>query len=438
MDRYFGTDGIRGRVGEEPLTPEFVLRLGAAAGCVLAKSAPHPLVVVGRDTRASGPMLSAALAAGMASAGVNVLDAGVITTPGVARLVPELKAAAGVVISASHNPAHDNGIKFFGPEGTKLPDEVEDAIEAALTGVHALGAGEVGDIRAYPEGVARYEAFCLAQARGVSLKGMKILVDGANGAASALAPELFRKLGAEVFEVGTSPDGLNINAGVGAAHTEHLVEAVRAAGADIGLSFDGDADRLIMADANGLFNGDAILYAMVKARIAEGRKPDGVVGTLMTNYALEAKLAQLGVAFERAKVGDRYVFERLKARGWVMGGETSGHLLALDVHSTGDGIVSALLVLCALSSHKTTMAEWTRELVLMPQVLINRRIEKGFDWAGCAPFAAAVKAAEEAVKGRGRVLVRPSGTEPLLRIMVEADSPALAQRVAEETAAALP
>lgn len=438
--RYFGTDGVRGRVGEAPITPDFVLRLGQAAGRVLKRRCPAgATVLIGKDTRVSGYMLEAALEAGFSSAGVDVVLCGPIPTPAVAYLTRALRLTMGVVISASHNPYHDNGIKFFSAEGTKLPDALEAEIEAEIdAGWSCVASHALGKARRLEDAAGRYTEFCKSTfPSSIDLRGMKILVDCANGAAYRVAPDVFHELGAEVVAVGASPDGLNINDGVGATHTEHLSEWAKEHDCEVAVSLDGDADRLIMADAQGtVYNGDALLYVMVKDRLSRGSVA-GVAGTLMTNYGLEKRLNELGVSFGRAKVGDRYVMEMLKDKGWLLGGETSGHLLALDRQTTGDGIVSALQVLAAMRTTGQTLAELTSDLELMPQVLVNKRLDKGADWQGNETFARAVEAARGELGTSGRILVRPSGTEPLLRIMVEASDAVKARRLAEACAAAL-
>lgn len=438
--KYFGTDGVRGRVGEAPITPDFVLKLGQAAGRVLRRHIDgrrHVRVVIGKDTRVSGYMLEAALQAGFSSAGVDVVLCGPIPTPAIAYLTRAQRADAGVVISASHNPYHDNGIKFFSESGAKLPDEVELEIEEELDkGFSCVESRELGKAWRLEDASGRYIEFCKSTIDSdVNLKGLRILVDCANGAAYHVAPAVYHELGADVFTVGDTPDGFNINDGVGATHTESLSKKVFERGGDVGIALDGDADRLIMADANGhVYNGDELLYVMVRDRMMR-EKVQGVVGTLMTNYALEKRFAELGIDFVRAKVGDRYVLEQLKARdGWIFGGETSGHLLVLDCQTTGDGIVSSLQVLAAMRRQNKTLAELTADLKLLPQVLINKRIEKGFDWKSHEPMQKALQAAQEQLNGRGRVLIRPSGTEPLLRVMVEADDKALAQSLAQSIA----
>ena len=438
--KYFGTDGVRGRVGETPITPDFVMKLGQAAGRVLRKRVQgrrHVRVVIGKDTRVSGYMLEAALQAGFSSSGVDVVLCGPIPTPAIAYLTRAQRADAGVVISASHNPYHDNGIKFFSDSGTKLPDEVELEIEAELDkGFSCVESQELGKAWRLDDAAGRYIEFCKSTIdSSVNLKGLRILVDCANGAAYHVAPAVYHELGADVFTVGDQPDGFNINDGVGATHTENLSRRVFEHGCDVGIALDGDADRLIMADGNGhVYNGDELLYVMVRDRMLR-EKVQGAVGTLMTNYALEKRFAELGVDFVRAKVGDRYVLEQLKARdGWIFGGETSGHLLVLDCQTTGDGIVSSLQVLAAMRRQNKSLRELTQDLKLLPQVLINKRIEKGFDWQAHEPMQVALKEANDVLAGRGRVLIRPSGTEPLLRVMVEADDKELAQSLAQKIA----
>lgn len=438
--RYFGTDGVRGLVGEAPITPDFVMKLGQAAGRVLrrhAASGQHVRVLIGKDTRVSGYMLEAALQAGFSSAGVDVVLCGPIPTPAIAYLTRAQRADAGVVISASHNPYHDNGIKFFSASGTKFPDEVELEIEAELDkGFDCVESKDLGKVWRLEDAAGRYIEFCKSTIDGsVDLKGLRILVDCANGAGYHIAPAVYHELGADVVAIGDQPDGFNINDGVGATHTEMLSKKVAEHGCDVGIALDGDADRLIMADAHGhVYNGDELLYVMVLDRMAR-EKVLGAVGTLMTNYALEKRFADLGVEFVRAKVGDRYVLEQLKARpGWIFGGETSGHLLVLDCQTTGDGVVSSLQVLAAMRRNNQSLAELTKDLKLFPQVLINKRIEKGFDWKAHQPMIDAMAEAERQLVGRGRVLIRPSGTEPLLRVMVEADDKALAQRLAQSIA----
>ena len=439
--RYFGTDGVRGRVGKAPITPDFVLKLGQAAGRVLRRNSSngHATVLIGKDTRVSGYMLEAALQAGFSSAGVDVVLCGPIPTPAIAYLTRAQRADAGVVISASHNPYHDNGIKFFSAEGTKLPDAMETEIEDEMDrGYECVPSDELGKALRLDDAAGRYIEFCKSTIdTKVNLKGLKILVDCANGAAYHIAPAVLHELGAKVVAVGNVPDGLNINDGVGATHTEHLSAQCAEYGCDVAISLDGDADRLIMADADGhVYNGDELLYVIVCDRMKTERV-DGVVGTLMSNYGLEKRLGELKIPFIRAKVGDRYVVEQLKLNNWLYGGETSGHILTLDRQTTGDGIVSALQVLAAMSRSGKSLAELTADLILLPQTLINCRLPDDYDWQNDRQFSQTVEECRCQVEGRGRVLIRKSGTEPLLRIMVEADDPVFAQSLAERMAGSL-
>lgn len=436
--QYFGTDGIRGTVGQAPITPDFMLRLGHAVGQVLRRTDAHPTVLIGKDTRISGYMLESALEAGFASAGVDVLLTGPLPTPGVAYLTRALRLNLGVVISASHNPFADNGIKFFSAKGEKLPDEWELAVEAALSDAPTwVDSPSLGKARRLEDARGRYIEFCKASfGSNLSLKGLKLVIDAAHGAAYQVAPSVFHELGAEVVSIGCSPDGLNINDGVGATHPEALVAAVKAHGAHYGIALDGDADRLQVVDASGrTFNGDELLYVMVADRLDQGEAVPGAVGTLMTNMAVELALQAKGVSFVRAKVGDRYVLEDLLARGWQLGGEGSGHLIALDRHTTGDGIVSALQVLQAVVRSGQGIAQWLEGVSLFPQRLINVRLQSGQDWKHNAALADAQAQADAALVGKGRVLIRASGTEPLLRVMVEAKDQALADLWAEKLAA---
>jgi phosphoglucosamine mutase len=427
--RYFGTDGIRGKVGEAPITPDFVLRLGYAAGKVLAGAdrwahmGNRPTVLIGKDTRVSGYMLEAALESGFSAAGVDVMLAGPMPTPGIAYLTRALRLAAGVVISASHNPYYDNGIKFFSADGNKLPDEVEAQIEEQLEQPLACAASEqLGKARRLDDAAGRYIEFCKSTfPAAFDLRGMKLVVDCAHGAAYDVAPHVFHELGAEVIPIGVAPNGFNINDGVGATAPDALVRAVRANHADLGIALDGDADRLQVVDAAGrLYNGDELLYVLVKDRIATEGKVAGAVGTLMTNMAVEVALQEAGVKFVRAAVGDRYVLEQLREHGWQLGAEGSGHILSLDRHSTGDGIVSALLVLAAMQRSGKALAELLDGVTLFPQKLINVRMKPDADWKGSDAIRRAIGKAEDALNGRGRVLIRASGTEPVLRVMVEA------------------
>jgi phosphoglucosamine mutase len=439
---YFGTDGVRGRVGDSPITPELVLRLGYAAGRVFAaesaaRPGTTPAVLIGKDTRISGYLLEAALEAGLSAAGVDVYLSGPLPTPGVAYLTRALRLSAGIVISASHNPFEDNGIKFFSSGGDKLPDAVEQEIEQRLGDpiVTAPSAG-LGKARRINDAAGRYIEFCKSTfPNELDLRGLKIVVDCAHGAAYNIAPHVFHELGAEIVELGTRPDGFNINDGVGATAPKAMAAAVVEHKADLGIALDGDADRLIMCDAEGrLYNGDELLYVMVRARMATGPVA-GAVGTLMTNMALEVAFREMGIGFARAKVGDRYVLEMMQERGWLLGGEGSGHLLALDKHTTGDGIVSALQVLTALRRSGKGLAECCSELTLYPQTLINVRVQPGTDWTKNAAVVAEKEAAERELGDAGRVLIRPSGTEPLVRVMVEAKSAELAESMAKRIAA---
>ena len=437
---YFGTDGIRGTVGEPPITADFMLRLGHAVGRVLKASEPRPTVLIGKDTRISGYMIESALEAGFASAGVDVLLTGPLPTPGVAYLTRALRLSLGVVISASHNPFADNGIKFFSARGEKLPDAWERDVEAAFAQdpVWADSAG-LGKARRIEDASGRYIEFCKSIfASELSLKGMKIVVDAAHGAAYRVAPDVFHELGAEVVAIGCSPNGTNINAGVGATAPQALVQAVRDHGADCGIALDGDADRLQFVDASGrLYNGDELLYLLVTDRLAQGATVPGVVGTLMTNMAVELALRRRGVDLVRAKVGDRYVLEELHQRGWQLGGEGSGHLLSLDRHTTGDGIVSALMVLQALCRTGRPLSQLLHEVALFPQTLINVRLAPGFDWRAHPPLRRAIAEVERELGALGRVLIRPSGTEPLVRVMVEARDAGQSERCARQLAQAL-
>jgi len=414
-----------------------VLRLAHAVGRVLRKTETRPTVLIGKDTRISGYMLESALESGFNSAGVDVVLLGPLPTPGVAYLTRAQRASLGVVISASHNAYPDNGIKFFSAQGTKLDDAWELAVEAALDEPPVWAdSANLGKARRLDDAAGRYIEFCKSTfANDLTLKGLKIVVDGAHGAAYQIAPMVFHELGAEVIAIGCAPDGLNINHEVGATHPDALIKAVRANKAHYGIALDGDADRLQMVDADGrLFNGDEVLFLMVNERLARGEKVPGTVGTLMTNMAVEVALKKKGVEFVRAKVGDRYVLEELDKRGWLLGGEGSGHLLALDKHTTGDGLISALQVLQACVRSGKTIAQLLSEVQLFPQTLINVRLKPGQDWKGSKPLAEMTKTVETELGDTGRVLIRASGTEPLLRVMVEARDAAQAKRCAERVA----
>ena len=427
--KYFGTDGIRGRVGQAPITPDFVMRLGYAAGKVLLekgekRAGERPSVLIGKDTRLSGYMLESALEAGFAAAGVDVCLVGPLPTPAIAYLTRALRLQAGIVISASHNPYYDNGIKFFSAQGTKLPDEVELAIEAAIDlPMECVAPADLGRAKRIDDARGRYIEFCKSTfPNDLDLRGLKIVVDCAHGAAYHTAPDVFHELGAEIVTIGAQPNGLNINDGFGATSPKALCNAVLAHRADLGLALDGDADRILMVDAEGnLYDGDQLLYALVRSRAKHGPVA-GVVGTLMTNLALEHALARLEVPFVRAAVGDRYVVEMLAEKSWLYGGENSGHLLALDRHSTGDGTIAALQVLAALRESGGTLKALLSGLTLYPQKLINVPMAKGFPWRDDPSIQAALQATEARMAGRGRVLLRASGTEPLLRVMVEGEN----------------
>lgn len=443
--KHFGTDGVRGKVGED-ITPQLAMHLGYAAGQVLALdrgSLPpgqHPTVLVGKDTRISGYMLEAALEAGFIAAGVNVILVGPMPTPAVAYLTRALRLQAGVVISASHNPYHDNGIKFFSAAGLKLPDAVEAEIEARLDAPLTLTAPDaLGRARRIEDAAARYIEFCKGTfPNALDLRGRRIVVDCANGATYHVAPHVLHELGADVVKIGCAPNGTNINDGFGATAPAALAARVRAERADWGIALDGDGDRLVMADADGtLYDGDKLIYVIAKHRISSGYMKGGVVGTLMTNLGMEQALARLGVPFERADVGDRYVLERLNARGWVLGGEASGHILCLDKHSTGDGMVSALQVLRALVETGQSLADFCADLHVYPQITVNVPVKKGFRLAD-APSVLAERDAQQArLAGAGRIVLRPSGTEPKIRVTVEGDDPAQVRAAADAIAAAV-
>jgi phosphoglucosamine mutase len=440
---YFGTDGIRGTVGTAPITPDFMLRLGHAVGRVLrrdSREGSRPTVVVGKDTRISGYMIESALEAGFASAGVDTLLSGPLPTPGVAYLTRALRLDLGVVISASHNPYPDNGVKFFSAHGEKLPDQWERDVEAALEEPPRwVDSSRLGKARRIDDAGGRYTEFCKSTfGNELTLKGLKVVVDAAHGAAYHVAPNVFHELGADVVAIGCSPDGSNINDGCGATAPRALVDAVTTHRADYGIALDGDGDRVQMVDGSGrLFDGDELLYVMVGDRLENGQRVAGVVGTLMTNMAVELALRGRGIDFVRAKVGDRYVLEELIARGWLLGGEGSGHLIALDRHTTGDGIISALQVLQSVRRSGRGLAQLLEGLNLFPQTLINVRLEGDADWKSNDRLAAEQERVAHELDGCGRVLVRASGTEPVLRVMVEARDGALARRCAERLAEAV-
>lgn len=428
--KYFGTDGVRGRVGEAPITPDFVMRLGYAAGKVFAEAdrrlrdGQKPTVLIGKDTRISGYMLESALEAGFAASGVDTVLIGPMPTPGIAYLTRALRLQAGVVISASHNPFEDNGIKFFGAGGSKLGDKIERQIEALLEEpMGCVSSASLGKARRMEDAAARYIEFCKSTYPSDSdLRGLKLVIDCANGATYHVAPHVFHELGADVVTIGTQPDGLNINAGVGATDPKALQGAVIEHNADYGIALDGDGDRLIMVDRDGVaYDGDRLIYIIARHRQKHGKLLGGVVGTLMTNLGVEHAFERQRIAFARAAVGDRYVLEMLNEHGWQIGGENSGHILCLDRHTTGDGIVSALQVLDALRSTRgwSSLHDATKEVALYPQVLINVRIPKGFDYRESLPVQAALVEAECDLKDSGRIVLRPSGTEPVIRVMLE-------------------
>ena len=441
--KYFGTDGVRGKVGETPIAPEFVMRLGYAAGKVLTGNnadGERPSVLIGKDTRVSGYMLESALQAGLSAAGVDVLLVGPMPTPGVAYLTRALRLSAGIVISASHNPYEDNGIKFFSGDGAKLPDDTEAQIESELElPLKCMTSAKLGKARRVEDAVGRYIEFCKSTfPTRLDLKGMRLVVDCAHGAAYHVAPCVFHELGADVIAIGDRPDGFNINADVGATRPRAMQAEVTRTGADYGIALDGDADRVVMSDSRGrLYDGDQLLYVIARHRHEQGELSGGVVGTQMTNLGFEHALAGLSIPFARAKVGDRYVLEMLNERQWQLGGENSGHIVCLDKHTTGDGIVSALQVLRALVSKGASLSDAAAPMPLYPQVLINVAVKQGFDVAAHRAVQRAVADAEQDLDGAGRVLLRASGTEPVIRVMVEGRADGQVQRWAETIAQAV-
>ncbi|WP_039045853.1 phosphoglucosamine mutase [Plesiomonas shigelloides] len=421
--KYFGTDGIRGTVGQAPITPDFVLKLGWAAGKVLARHGSRK-VLIGKDTRISGYMLESALEAGLAAAGLSAAFTGPMPTPAVAYLTRTFRAEAGIVISASHNPYDDNGIKFFSIDGTKLPDEVEEAIEAEMEKpLTCVSSAELGRASRITDAAGRYIEFCKSCfPNALSLSGLKIVVDCANGATYHIAPNVLRELGAEVITIGCEPDGMNINEKCGATDTKALQARVLAEKADVGMALDGDGDRLMMVDHLGnVVDGDQILYIMAREALRSGNLKGGAVGTLMSNMGLEIALKQLGIPFSRAKVGDRYVLEMMLEKGWRLGAENSGHVIALDMTTTGDGIVAGLQVLAGMVGNRMSLKDLTSGMTLFPQVLENVRFSGNGNPLDAEAVKAAVIAVEEKMQGRGRVLLRKSGTEPLIRVMVEGE-----------------
>ncbi|NPU93640.1 MAG: phosphoglucosamine mutase [Gammaproteobacteria bacterium] len=422
--KYFGTDGIRGTVGKGEITPAFMLQLGWAAGKVFAGEGGRQKILIGKDTRISGYMFESALEAGLSAAGVDVVLLGPMPTPGIAYLTRTFRACAGIVISASHNPYQDNGIKFFSTEGKKLPDDIEHSIEHYLAQpMDTVPSDRIGKTRKLEDSRGRYIEFCKGTfPRHLSLRGLRVVLDCANGATYSTAPSVFEELGAEVVTIGVQPDGLNINLNCGSTHPEALQKRVREVRADLGIAFDGDGDRVVMVDHDGdVVDGDELLYIIARGRHQAGGLAGGVVGTLMSNFGLELALQQMGVDFTRAKVGDRYVMEQLDARGWLLGGESSGHIVCLDKTTTGDGIVSALQVLAVMVEQEKGLSDLRHGMTKMPQKMINVRLPDKRDIMGHPSVQGAVKDVESRLSGRGRVLLRPSGTEPLIRVMVEGD-----------------
>ena len=442
--KYFGTDGIRGEVGHFPIVPEFMTRLGYAAGKVLVrniKPGERCKILIGKDTRVSGYLLEAALEAGFAASGVDVMLCGPIPTPGVAYLTKTLRLSAGLVISASHNPYQDNGIKFFSANGDKLSDDFELAIEAELEKpMGCVSSEELGKAFRLDDAAGRYIEFCKSTfPADLNLKGLKLVVDCANGAAYHTAPHVFHELGAEVIPIGVHPDGRNINDGCGATAPAAVIAKVKEVGADIGIALDGDADRLQMVDAAGrLFNGDELLYVLAKDRLDRGELLGGVVGTLMTNLAIENAIKGLGIEFERSKVGDRYVLELLKKKGWIIGGEGSGHLLCLDQHSTGDGTIAALQVLAAMKQNHKSLSQLLAQVTIFPQVLLNIKFKAGYNWTLDEAIKSQIAKVETELQGVGRVLIRASGTERVLRVMAEAENSEVAMKAAQSIASFIP
>ena len=439
--KYFGTDGIRGRVGDAPVTPDFMLKLGWATGKVFAATdGSRPTVVIGKDTRVSGYMLESALQAGLVAAGANVKLVGPLPTPGIALLTRSQKADAGIVISASHNPYYDNGIKFFNGQGSKLSDELELQIEAMIDSpMETVDSDQLGKASRIADAAGRYIEYCKSTFPDeISLKGLKIVIDCAHGATYNIAPGVFSELGADVTLMGAEPDGYNINEGVGSTEPEALQQRVMEEGADLGVAFDGDGDRLQMVNREGqLLTGDDVLYILAMHRLATGGSDSGVVGTLMTNMGLELALEQSGLRLARAKVGDRYVKELMVAEGWSLGGESSGHIICGNLSTTGDGVIAALQVLAAVVASGRSLSQLTSGFTPLSQVLVNVRIKKGFDIAAHQAINDACERVEQALIGRGRLLLRPSGTEPVIRVMVEGDETVAIDSLANEVAEAI-
>ena len=437
--KYFGTDGVRGKVGTYPITPDFALKLGWAAGKVLASQGSRT-VLIGKDTRISGYMLESALEAGLAAAGLTAAFTGPMPTPAVAYLTRTFRLEAGIVISASHNPYYDNGIKFFSAEGTKLPDHIEEAIEAMLDQpMDCVESAELGKARRINDAAGRYIEFCKSTFPAhLGLDGYKIVVDCANGATYHIAPNVLRELGAEVIEIGTDPNGININEKCGATDVKALQEKVLETKADVGLAYDGDGDRIMMVDHLGnKVDGDQILFIIAREALRSGQLKGGVVGTLMSNMSLEIALKMLGVPFVRANVGDRYVLEKMVEHGWTLGGENSGHIIIADKNTTGDGIIASLAVLSAMVQHRLSLNELASAVKLFPQVLINVRFAGGANPLESEAVKAVAADVDKRLEGKGRILLRKSGTEPLIRVMVECEDGVLAKQCAEEIAEAV-
>ena len=437
--KYFGTDGVRGKVGTYPITPDFALKLGWAAGKVLASQGSRT-VLIGKDTRISGYMLESALEAGLAAAGLTAAFTGPMPTPAVAYLTRTFRLEAGIVISASHNPYYDNGIKFFSSQGTKLPDDIEEAIEAMLDQpMDCVESADLGKASRISDAAGRYIEFCKSTFPAhLGLDGYKIVVDCANGATYHIAPNVLRELGAEVIEIGTEPNGININEKCGATDVKALQEKVLETKADVGLAYDGDGDRIMMVDHLGnKVDGDQILFIIAREALRSGQLKGGVVGTLMSNMSLEIALKMLGVPFVRANVGDRYVLEKMVEHNWTLGGENSGHIIIADKNTTGDGIIASLAVLSAMVQHRLSLNELASAVKLFPQVLINVRFAGGTNPLESEAVKAVAADVEKRLEGKGRILLRKSGTEPLIRVMVECEDGALAKQCAEEIAEAV-
>ncbi len=435
--KYFGTDGIRGQVGVYPVTPDFVLKLGWAAGKVFARKG-RSKILIGKDTRISGYMFEASLEAGLAAAGVDSLLLGPMPTPAIAYLTRTFRADAGIVISASHNPFQDNGIKFFSANGTKLPDEIETAIEAQMEiDMTTVESVQLGKARRVDDAAGRYIEFCKGTvSRAMTLKGLKVVLDCANGATYHIAPKVFSELGAEVLEIGASPDGTNINENSGATAPETMRRIVVAEQADLGIAFDGDGDRVIMVDHNGeIVDGDELLLIIALALKSEGALQGGLVGTLMSNFGMELALKEHGIPFVRAQVGDRYVLEEMIKNDWLLGGESSGHIICRDLTTTGDGIVAALQVLRVMVTQEKNLAELKSQMTKLPQTMINVRLTEKTDPTRLPRVQEAMRSADDRLGGQGRVLLRPSGTEPVVRVMVEGSDVTQVQAIAEELAA---